>query len=87
MFDLEHALPAHYLRLRIVQGLRQDGIGYENTKVGDKYVYEDMGKTGNRLGGEQSGRSIFLEYETTDDGILTILKLMEVMLAVEKSLS
>ncbi len=46
-----------------------------------------MGKTGNRLGGEQSGRSIFLEYETTDDGILTILKLMEVMLAVEKSLS
>ena len=46
-----------------------------------------MVKTGNRLGGEQSGRSIFLEYETTDDGILTILKLMEVMLAVEKSLS
>ncbi len=46
-----------------------------------------MVKTGNCLGGEQSGRSIFLEYETTDDGILTILKLMEVMLAVETSLS
>ena len=56
-------------------------------KVGDKYVYENMVQTGNRLGGEQSGHTIFLKYETTGDGILTALKLMEVMLAKEKPMS
>ena len=63
------------------------GIGYARTAVGDKYVYEYMQKNGCRLGGEQSGHIIFSKYATTGDGILTSLKLMEVMLAKKKSLS
>ena len=65
----------------------QVGIEYDKTKVGDKYVYENMVETGNRIGGEQSGHIIFSKYETTGDGILTSLKLMEVMLAKEKPMS
>ena len=63
------------------------GIGYEKTKVGDKYVYENMVTYGNRIGGEQSGHIIFSKYATTGDGILTSMKIMEVMLAKEKPLS
>ena len=63
------------------------GISYEKTKVGDKYVYENMVKNGHRIGGEQSGHIIFTKYATTGDGILTSLKLMEVMLAKEKPMS
>ncbi len=63
------------------------GIGYAKTAVGDKYVYEYMQKNGCRLGGEQSGHIIFLKYASTGDGILTSLKLMEVMLASKKKMS
>ena len=63
------------------------GIGYDKTKVGDKYVYESMVKHGHRIGGEQSGHIIFTKYATTGDGILTSLKLMEVMLAKGKPMS
>ena len=63
------------------------GIEYDKTKVGDKYVYENIVQTGNRIGGEQSGHIIFSKYATTGDGILTSLKMMEVMLAKEKPLS
>ena len=63
------------------------GIEYEKTKVGDKYVYENMVKNGHRIGGEQSGHTIFTKYATTGDGILTSLKLMEVMLAKGKPMS
>ena len=63
------------------------GIGYDKTKVGDKYVYENMVQTGNRIGGEQSGHIIFTKYATTGDGILTSLKMMEVMLAKKKKMS
>ena len=63
------------------------GIDYEKTKVGDKYVYECMSKNGYRLGGEQSGHIIFSKYATTGDGIITALKMMEVMLAKKKPLS
>ncbi|SEW36044.1 phosphoglucosamine mutase [Ruminococcaceae bacterium KH2T8] len=63
------------------------GIEYDKTAVGDKYVYENMVKTGNRIGGEQSGHIIFSKYATTGDGILTSLKMMEVMLAKNKTLS
>ncbi len=56
------------------------GIRYEKTAVGDKYVYENMLQNGYRLGGEQSGHIIFSKYSNTGDGILTALKLMEVML-------
>lgn len=63
------------------------GIHYEKTAVGDKYVYECMMQNGYRLGGEQSGHIIFSKYASTGDGILTSLKLMEVMLARKLPLS
>ena len=71
----------------LYKALDKVGIEYEKTKVGDKYVYENMVRNGHRIGGEQSGHTIFLKYETTGDGILTSLKLMEVMLAKEKPMS
>ena len=71
----------------LYKALDKVGIEYDKTKVGDKYVYEDMVKTGNRIGGEQSGHIIFSKYETTGDGILTSLKMMEVMLAKKKPMS
>ncbi|MCR5727997.1 MAG: phosphoglucosamine mutase [Lachnospiraceae bacterium] len=71
----------------LYKALDRVGIEYEKTKVGDKYVYENMVQTGNRIGGEQSGHIIFSKYETTGDGILTSLKMMEVMLAKEKPMS
>ena len=63
------------------------GISYAKTKVGDKYVYEYMKEHGCRLGGEQSGHIIFSKYASTGDGILTSLKMMEVMLAKKKKMS
>ncbi len=71
----------------LYKALDKVGIGYDKTDVGDKFIYENMARTGNRLGGEQSGHTIFLKYETTGDGILTSLKLMEVMMAKEKPMS
>ena len=71
----------------LYKALDAAGIGYEKTKVGDKYVYENMVENGHRIGGEQSGHIIFTKYATTGDGILTALKMMEVMLAKEKPLS
>ncbi len=65
----------------------EKGIGYAKTAVGDKYVYEYMMANDNRIGGEQSGHIIFSKYATTGDGILTSLKMMEVMLAKKKTLS
>ena len=62
-------------------------IEYEKTAVGDKYVYENMSTNGYRIGGEQSGHIIFRKYATTGDGILTAIKLMEVMLAKNQTLS
>ena len=63
------------------------GIRYEKTKVGDKYVYENMMMNNYRLGGEQRGHIIFSRYASTGDGILTSLKVMEAMLAKKKTLS
>lgn len=63
------------------------GIEYAKTKVGDKYVHEYMKEHGCRLGGEQSGHIIFSKYASTGDGILTSLKMMEVMLARKKKMS
>ena len=71
----------------LYKALDKVGIEYDKTKVGDKYVYENMVQTGNRIGGEQSGHIIFTKYATTGDGILTSLKMMEVMLAKEKPMS
>ena len=71
----------------LYKALEEKGIGYAKTKVGDRYVYEYMVQNGCRLGGEQSGHIIISQYATTGDGILTSLKIMEVMLASKKSLS
>ena len=60
--------------------LDEEGIKYEKTVVGDKYVCENMMKNGHCLGGEQSGHIIFSKHATTGDGILTSLKIMEAML-------
>ena len=65
----------------------EQGIGYAKTAVGDKYVYEYMVKNGCRLGGEQSGHIIISKYATTGDGILTSIKLMEVMMGKKKKMS
>lgn len=63
------------------------GINYAQTAVGDKNVHDYMSAHGNSLGGEQSGHVIFSQYATTGDGILTSLKVMEVMLAERVKLS
>ena len=63
------------------------GIGYAMSGVGDKYVYEYMTKNSCRIGGEQSGHIIFSKYASTGDGILTSLKMMEVMMAKKKKMS
>ncbi len=63
------------------------GIKYEKTAVGDKYVYENMNANGYILGGENSGHIIFSKYANTGDGIITALKLMQVMCAKKMSLS
>ena len=71
----------------LYKALDREGIGYEKTAVGDKYVYENMVQTGNCLGGEQSGHIIFSKYASTGDGILTSLKVMEVMLEKKQPLA
>lgn len=63
------------------------GINYAKTAVGDKYVYDYMMKNKNRIGGEQSGHIIFSKYATTGDGILTSLKMMEVMISKKLPMS
>ncbi len=71
----------------LYQALDQIGIEYAKTAVGDKYVYEHMVQNGDAIGGEQSGHIIFSNFARTGDGILTSIKLMEVMLAKKTSLS
>lgn len=71
----------------LYKALDEAGIGYVKTAVGDKYVYEHMVQHGDRIGGEQSGHIIFSKYARTGDGILTSLKVMEVMLAKKLPLS
>lgn len=64
-----------------------EGISYEKTAVGDKYVYENMSANGFKLGGEESGHIIFGKYASTGDGILTSLMIMEVVLEMKTTLS
>jgi len=65
----------------------KENIKYEKTAVGDRFVYENMVNNGHCLGGEQSGHIIFSKHATTGDGILTSLKVMEVMLESKEKLS
>ncbi len=73
--------------LGLYKACDQAGIRYEKTAVGDKYVYENMTQNGFQLGGEQSGHIIFSKHATTGDGILTSLKVMEVILEKKSSLA
>lgn len=73
--------------LGLFKGLEAAGINYEKTTVGDKYVNECMIENGYALGGEQSGHIIFRKYATTGDGVLTSLKIMEVMLEKKAKIS
>ena len=72
--------------LGLKQALVKNGVKVEETKVGDRYVLERMREVGAIIGGEQSGHVIFLEHNTTGDGIVTALKLLEVMQKTGKSL-
>ena len=71
----------------LYKALDREGIAYEKTAVGDKYVYENMSANGHCLGGEQSGHIIFSKHATTGDGILTSLKVMEVILEKKQPLT
>lgn len=71
----------------LYKALDAKNIRYEKTAVGDKYVYENMMNNGHCLGGEDSGHIIFSKHAVTGDGILTSLKIMEVMLEKKMKLS
>lgn len=73
--------------LGLYKALDAEGIKYEKTAVGDKYVYENMMNNGHCIGGEQSGHIIFSKHATTGDGILTSLKVMEVIVKTKKTLA
>lgn len=73
--------------LGLYKAFDAEGIAYEKTDVGDKYVSENMVRNSYSLGGEQSGHIIFSKYATTGDGVLTSLKIMEAMLDEKKKLS
>ncbi|MGX8834951.1 phosphoglucosamine mutase [Amedibacillus sp. YH-ame6] len=72
--------------LGLYHALKDSDIKYEQTAVGDKYVYECMSEHGYSIGGEQSGHIIFNEHANTGDGLLTALKLLEIMVDRNKSL-
>lgn len=73
--------------LGLYKALEEKEIAYEKTAVGDKYVFENMMENGHSIGGEQSGHIIFSKHATTGDGILTSLKIMEVILETKMKLS
>lgn len=66
---------------------KRENINIEQTKVGDRYVLEKMVKKGYNLGGEQSGHVIFLDENTTGDGLISALHLLEVLVKEDKPLS
>ena len=71
----------------LYKALDEIGIKYEKTAVGDKYVWECMRENGYLLGGEQSGHIIFSKYATTGDGLITAIKVMQVMLDTKQPIS
>lgn len=66
---------------------KEQGLNLIHTRVGDRYVLENMLKHGYNLGGEQSGHVIFLDYNTTGDGLITAIQLLYVMKKTGKTLS
>ena len=73
--------------LGLYKAFDAEGIAYEQTTVGDRYVYENMQKNSHCLGGEQSGHVILSKYATTGDGILTAIKVMEAVISSKQSLA
>ncbi|MBE4909689.1 phosphoglucosamine mutase [Bacillus luteolus] len=73
--------------LGFYKALEANGIQSAQTAVGDRYVVEEMRKSGYNLGGEQSGHIIFLDYNTTGDGLLSGLQLVNIMKVTKKPLS
>ena len=73
--------------LGLYKAFDKEGIKYEKTAVGDKYVNENMVKNGHVLGGEQSGHIIFSKHATTGDGILTSLKVMEAVIESKRTIA
>jgi len=73
--------------LGMYKALERAGMTSVKTKVGDRYVVEEMIKSGYNLGGEQSGHIVFIDHNTTGDGMLTALQLMQVVKQTGKSLS
>ena len=73
--------------LGLYRALDDAGIRYEQTTVGDRYVYENMQANGYCIGGEQSGHIILSKYATTGDGILTAIKVMEAIISSKMPLS
>ena len=87
----ENGLPPHEYTLEgykaWIKFCEENGIKCEKTSVGDRYVLENMVENGYSIGGEQSGHIIFSKYASTGDGILTSLKVLEVMMAQKKKMS
>ena len=73
--------------LGFIKAMTENGISFEKTPVGDRYVLENMLANGHKLGGEQSGHIIMRDFANTGDGLLTALQLMSVMAKSKKSLS
>jgi phosphoglucosamine mutase len=73
--------------LGFYKALEANGLQSAQTAVGDRYVVEEMRKNGYNLGGEQSGHIIFLDYNTTGDGLLSGLQLVNIMKVTKKPLS
>ncbi|USS84984.1 phosphoglucosamine mutase [Fructilactobacillus myrtifloralis] len=73
--------------LGMYKAMEAHGMHSVKTKVGDRYVVEEMNRNGYNLGGEQSGHIVFLDFNTTGDGMLTSLQLMAIMQATQKPLS
>ncbi|MBQ9796284.1 MAG: phosphoglucosamine mutase [Clostridia bacterium] len=71
----------------LYRALKAADIRYEQTTVGDRYIYENMQHTCNCIGGEQSGHIILSKFATTGDGILTAIKLMEAVIGEKMPLS
>ena len=89
----QHALKQDTIVVTVMSNLgftlmgREKGINIEKTKVGDRYVLENMRENGYNLGGEQSGHIIFLDENTTGDGLLSALHLLEVLVKTGKKAS
>ena len=86
--EAKHTLVATVMsNLGLDLAMKERGIKVVHTPVGDRYVVEEMARGGYNFGGEQSGHLIFLDYNTTGDGVLSALQVLAVMKREEKKLS